>query len=79
MFRKYGKLIPSRNLDYVRPSPTLGFRSGYKHAKVDGSAPVIDSGLICSEKGTTRAEDAQGTPIQRHISLSILVYADKMN
>ena len=32
---------------------------------------VIDSGL-----GTTRAEDAQGTPTQGHISPSILVYED---
>ena len=28
------------------------------------------------ERGTTRAEDAQGTPTQSHISLSILVYGD---
>ena len=27
-----------------------------------------------SGRGTTRAEDAQGTPTQSHISLSILVY-----
>ena len=28
-------------------------------------------------KGTARAEDAQGTPAQSHISPSILVYEDK--
>jgi hypothetical protein len=31
-----------------------------------------------SGRGTTRAEDAQGTPIQSHISPSILVYEDKL-
>jgi len=41
-----------------------------------------DRGLsICvkrvSGRGTTRAEDAQGTPTQSHISPSILVYEDK--
>ena len=29
------------------------------------------------ERGTTRAEDAQGTPTQSHVSPSILVYEDK--
>ena len=29
-----------------------------------------------SGRGTTRAEDAQGTPTQSHISPSVLVYAD---
>jgi len=31
----------------------------------------------CSGRGTTRAEDAQRTPTQNHISPSILVYGDK--
>ena len=31
---------------------------------------------LCSERGTARAEDAQGTPTQSHISPSILVYED---
>ena len=35
---------------------------------------VIDSGL-----GAARAEDAQGTPTQSHISPSILVYADTIS
>ena len=30
--------------------------------------------LITSGRGTTRAEDAQGTPTQSHISASILEY-----
>ena len=30
-----------------------------------------------SERGTTRAEDAQETPTQSHISPSILAYEDK--
>jgi len=40
---------------------------------------VIDSGLVGSTvgRGTTRAEDAQGTPTQSHISPSILVCEDK--
>ena len=29
-------------------------------------------------RGTTRAEDAQGTPTQGHTSSSILVYEDKL-
>jgi len=36
---------------------------------------MIDSGLV--GRGTARAEDAQGTPTQSHISPSILVYEDK--
>ena len=41
---------------------------------------VIDSGLVGSTdfgRGTVRAEDAQGTPTQSHISPSILVYEEK--
>ena len=41
--------------------------------------PLIDSGLVGSGRGTTRAEDAQGTPTQNNISLSILVYEDKQH
>ena len=37
----------------------------------DHWVPVIDSGLV--ERGTTRAEVAQGTPTQSHISPSVLV------
>ena len=38
---------------------------------------MIDSGLVGStDGGTTRAEDAQGTPTQSHISPSILVYEE---
>jgi len=42
---------------------------------------VIDAGLVGSTDGgrdATRAEDAQGTPAQSHISPSILVYEDKI-
>jgi len=45
---------------------------------VDGSG-LIDSGLVGSTdsgRGTTRAEDAQGTPTHSQISPSILVYED---
>ena len=34
------------------------------------------SGPLVSGRGSTRAEDAQGTPTQSHISPSILVYED---
>jgi len=41
---------------------------------------VIDAGLVgstdLSGRGAARAEDAQGTPTQSHISPSILVYED---
>jgi len=35
-------------------------------------------GTIDSVRGTARAEDAQGTPTQSHISPRILVYEDYM-
>ena len=38
-------------------------------------APMLDP----SGRGTTRAENAQGTPNQSHISPSILVYEDESN
>ena len=34
--------------------------------------------LNLSARGATRAEDAQGTPTQSHISPSILVYEDEI-
>ena len=38
---------------------------------------MIDSGLVGSLwEGTTRAEDAQGSPTQSRISSSMLVYED---
>ena len=50
---------------------------------------MIDSGLVGSTnflsfitstgRGTTRAEDAQGTPTQSDISTSILVYEDNFS
>ena len=36
---------------------------------------MIDSGLVGSRRGTTRAEHAQGTPTKSHII--ILVYEDQ--
>ena len=38
------------------------------------SRGLINSGLVGSGSGSARAEDAQGTPTQSHISPSILVY-----
>ena len=35
---------------------------------------MIDSGLVGSGRGAARAEDAQGTPTQSHVSPSILGY-----
>jgi len=38
---------------------------------------VTDSGLVGSDgRSATRAEDAQGTPTQSHISPSMLVYEE---
>ena len=34
--------------------------------------------MIDSGRGNTRAEDAQGTPTQSHVSPSILAYEDEM-
>jgi len=39
---------------------------------------LIDSGLVDYGRGAARAEDAQGTLTQSHISPSILVYEDKV-
>ena len=44
-----------------------------------GFIRVIDSGLVGSTdygRGTTRADDAQGTPTENHTSPSIQVYED---
>ena len=38
---------------------------------------VIDSGLVGSGRGTARAENAQGTPTQSHISPSVLVHEEQ--
>jgi len=38
---------------------------------------VIDSRLVGTGRGTTRTEDAQGTPIRSHVSPTVLVYEDK--
>jgi len=40
---------------------------------------VIASGLVCSGRGTARAEDAQGKPTQSHISPIVLVYEDEVS
>jgi hypothetical protein len=62
------------------PSAALGLR-GY--SKVDtlrlwykpvNFGATIDSGLVDPGSGAARAEDAEGTPTQSHISPSVLVY-----
>jgi len=57
--------------------PIPGYsRNPFEDSCVAASHEVIDSGLVGSGRGTTRAEDAQGTPTQSHISPSILVYEE---
>jgi len=53
------------------------------HLRIKGllepvSKVIKDDGLrvSCSGRGTTSAEDGQGTPTQSHISPSILVYEE---
>ena len=41
-----------------------------------GGRPFQHSARDLSGRGAVRAEDAQGTPTQSHISPSILVYED---
>ena len=46
--------------------------------KLMRNVALIDSGSWgLSGRGTTRAEDAEGTPTESHVSLSILVYEEK--
>jgi len=51
------------------------------HSKVDTLGLLVQIRQLSSgdrlRVGTTRAEDAQGTPTQSHISPSILVYQEK--
>jgi len=44
----------------------------------EGTVPYTLS-MIDSGRGAARAEDAQGTPTQSHMSPSILVYEDKLS
>ena len=81
----YGKAIPRPR--YPKPSHevTNGITLRSPSVRKVDSRQVIDSGLIGSTdfhssnsgRGTARAEDAQGTPTQSHISPSILVYEEK--
>ena len=74
-------LITADSWSYYPPSPLRGL-TYYGYGPWTGppltkhSAWLIESWLVCFGRGTTRAEDAQGTPTQRHISPSILVYED---
>ena len=76
------------HLDLSTVANILGFLAHALALKIDPLAnfiPVqvqhlfemIDSGLV--RRGTTRAEDAQGTPTQSHASPSILAYEDDSN
>ena len=58
-------------LDEALPDPLV--------ASVDtpGLEQNVTHSLDLSGRGFTRAEDARGTPIQSHTSLSILVYENK--
>ena len=44
------------------------------HGRVHSSLPSLR--LLLAGRGTTRAEDAQGTPTQRRIPTSVVVYED---
>ena len=50
------------------------FDSPENHHEADLGCPVANN---LAGRGTTKAEDAQGTPIQSHISPSIPVYENK--
>ena len=54
-----------------------GVAAGMWHTQ-DSQGKIMAFALDLSGRITTRAEDAQGTPTQSHISPSILVYEDKM-
>jgi hypothetical protein len=52
-------------------------RSGFAMGRyIDHVGCVLAPGKKRSGRGTTRAEDASGTPTQGHISPSILVYKE---
>ena len=55
--------------------PDVTFRAGCTDPF---SATVWNGDRLRVGRGTTRAEDAQGTPTQSHISPSKLVYTDKI-
>ena len=75
----------------IKSTVSAAARACMAHLRLEISL-MIDSGLVGSTdfhsshpqghehsgRGTTRAEDAQGTPTQSHISPSILVYEDKL-
>ena len=69
-----------RLIDFVHHS-TLGLRVIKKKKKPGTVHSVfpreVSRGGRLSGRGTARAEDAQGTPTQSHISPSILVYEEK--
>ena len=72
---------PESGVDAARDQPVPSYRNR-------GHTPSANSALYFSDRlrvgwlngvvgrGTARAEDAQGTPTQSHISPSILVYED---
>ena len=70
----------SRLIDFVYHS-TLGLRVIKKKKKKCRPRYETSAGTLCQldAEGTTRAEDAQVTPTQSHISPSILAYEEKLN
>ena len=63
--------IWSRYVQNLNPNETLELQ------RVEWSCLRINDRLRLVGRGTVRAEDAQGTPTQSHISPSILVYEDE--
>ena len=61
---RWPSILSTENRRLSRPGTPLQTQPVQKQ-------PVIDAG-----RGTTRAEDAHGTPTQSHISPSILVYEE---
>ena len=67
---------------YLIPVPSSLFRCRVSTAHIRKSPPESGrdfevNAVDLSGKGAARAEDAQGTPTQSHITPSILVYEDK--
>ena len=68
----------SRHVEESRTTQAeLGDSGGAPRLSRTASYPRKTVDRLSGGRGTTRAEDAQGTPDQSHISPSILVYEDE--
>jgi len=76
LLRREDERVPL-DLDRQIPQPPEIRRERLRHIfGLIGSGLVGSTDLHSSGRGAARAEDAQGTPTQSHISPSILVYED---